>query len=119
MVIFLVRPWVVIPTIVLGVVFVFLRKFYMASSRNIKRLEGISKSPIFSQLASSLQGLATIRSASAEQFLTAEFDRLQDVHTSAWFAFISATRWFGVWLDWIVVVYLACVVFSCLVLGGG
>ena len=38
-VIFLVRPWVVIPTIVLGVVFVFLRKFYMASSRNIKRLE--------------------------------------------------------------------------------
>ena len=118
MVIFLVRPWVVIPTIVLGVVFVFLRKFYMASSRNIKRLEGISKSPIFSQLASSLQGLATIRSASAEQFLTAEFDRLQDVHTSAWFAFISATRWFGVWLDWLVSAYVAVVVFSFLLLGG-
>ena len=118
MVIFLVRPWVVIPTIVLGVVFVFLRKFYMASSRNIKRLEGISKSPIFSQLASSLQGLATIRSASAEQFLMAEFDRLQDVHTSAWFAFISATRWFGVWLDWLVSAYVAVVVFSFLLLGG-
>ena len=117
-VIFIVRPWVVIPTIVLGVVFVFLRKFYMASSRNIKRLEGISKSPVFSQLASSLQGLATIRAASAEQFLTAEFDRLQDLHTSAWFAFISATRWFGVWLDWLVSAYVAVVVFSFLLLGG-
>ena len=117
-VIFTVRPWVVLPTIVLGVVFVFLRKFYMASSRNIKRLEGISKSPIFSQLASSLEGLATIRSSSAEKFLTAEFDRLQDVHTSAWFAFISATRWFGVWLDWLVSAYVAVVVFSFLLLGG-
>ena len=118
MVIFIVRPWVVIPTVVLGVVFVFLRKFYMASSRNIKRLEGISKSPVFSQLASSLQGLATIRAASAEEFLTAEFDRLQDLHTSAWFAFISATRWFGVWLDWLVSAYVAVVVFSFLLLGG-
>ena len=117
-VIFIVRPWVVIPTVVLGVVFVFLRKFYMASSRNIKRLEGISKSPVFSQLASSLQGLATIRAASAEEFLTAEFDRLQDLHTSAWFAFISATRWFGVWLDWLVSAYVAVVVFSFLLLGG-
>ena len=49
--------------------------------------------------------------------LRAEFDGLQDVHTSAWFTFISGTRWFGVWLDWIVVVYLACVVLSFLVLG--
>jgi hypothetical protein len=28
-------------------------------------------------------------------------------------------RWFGVWLDWIVAVYLALVVYSFLVLGGG
>jgi len=48
-----------------------------------------------------------------------EFDRLQDIHTSAWFAFISGTRWFGVWLDWIVIIYLASVVFSFLILGGG
>ena len=76
-VIFTVRPWVVLPTGLLGVVFVLLRRFYMASSRNIKRLEGITKSPVFSQLSSSLQGLTTIRAFRAEDFLTAEFDRLQ------------------------------------------
>ena len=112
------RPWVVIPTAVLGVVFLFLRKFYMSSSRSIKRLEGITKSPVFSQLSSSLQGLTTIRASAAEKFLTEEFDHLQDVHSSAWFAFISSTRWFGVWLDWLVVVYVAVVVYSFLVLGG-
>ena len=30
----------------------------------------------------------------------------------------TLTRWFGVWLDWIVVIYVAVVVYSFLVLGG-
>ena len=55
-VIFSVRPWVVLPTLVLGVVFVWLRSFYMHTSRDVKRLEGISRSPVFSQLSTSLQG---------------------------------------------------------------
>ena len=91
----------------------------MASARDIKRLEGIARSPVFSQLSTSLQGLTTIRAFSAQPLLRAEFDRQQDLHSSSWFAFISATRWFGVWLDWIVVVYLGLVVYSFLVLGGG
>merc|ERR1719422_1888629 len=115
-VIFAVRPWVMIPTVILGVIFVFLRRFYMGSSRDIKRLEGVSKSPVFSQLSTSLQGLTTIRAFKAEQMLQEEFDHLQDVHTSTWFAFISTTRWFGLWLDWIVTVYMACVVYSFLLL---
>merc|ERR1719347_2552562 len=117
-VIFAVRPWVMIPTALLGVIFVLLRRFYMASSGDIKRIEGIARSPVFSQLSTSLQGLTTIRAFSAEPLLRAEFDSHQDLHSSAWFAFISATRWFGVWLDWIVVVYLGLVVYSFLVLGG-
>jgi ATP-binding cassette subfamily C (CFTR/MRP) protein 4 len=116
-VIFAVRPWVILPTVILGVLFVFLRRFYMASARDIKRIEGIAKSPVFSQLSTSLHGLTTIRAFAAQPLLRAEFDRLQDLHTSAWFAFISATRWFGVWLDWIVVVYLGLVVYSFLLLG--
>ena len=55
-VIFTVRPWVILPTIVLGVVFFWLRSFYMHSSRDIKRLEGIARSPVFSQMSTSLQG---------------------------------------------------------------
>merc|ERR1712032_435777 len=111
------RPWVILPTLVLSVVFVLLRRFYMASARDIKRLEGIAKSPVFSQLSTSLHGLTTIRAFSAQPLLRAEFDRIQDLHMSGWFTFISATRWFGLWLDWIVVVYLACVVYSFLLFG--
>ena len=115
---FSLTPWVILPTIALSVLLFFLRCFYMATARDIKRLEAISKSPVFSQLSTSMNGLTTVRAFEAEPLMRAEFDRLQDLHTSAWFAFISGTRWFALWLDWIAVVYLACVVYSFLVLGG-
>merc|ERR1719209_332005 len=35
-----VRPWVLLPPLALALLFVFLRRFYMAPARDIKRLEG-------------------------------------------------------------------------------
>ena len=111
-----VRPWSLLPILPLTGILIVLRRFYMSSSRDIKRLEGVTKSPVFSHLSTSLQGLTTIRAFDARKMLQEEFDHLQDVHTSTWFAFISTTRWFGLWLDWIVTVYMACVVYSFLLL---
>lgn len=39
----LVNPWLMIPTSAIGVIFYLLRVFYLKTSRNIKRLEGVSK----------------------------------------------------------------------------
>lgn len=35
--------WLLIPTVVIGVIFFYLRIFYLATSRSVKRLEGVSK----------------------------------------------------------------------------
>lgn len=35
--------WLLIPTIIVGIIFYYLRVFYLATSRSVKRLEGISK----------------------------------------------------------------------------
>lgn len=40
----IVSPWLMIPTVVVGIVFYLLRIFYLRTSRNIKRLEGVSES---------------------------------------------------------------------------
>jgi ATP-binding cassette subfamily C (CFTR/MRP) protein 4 len=118
-----IRPLVLIPTLVVAVIFVLLRKFYLQTSRSVKRIEGVTRSPVFSQLSTSLNGLTTIRAFKAQDMLVAEFDNIQDIHSSAWFTYLGTTRWFGVYLDWIVVIYLACCVLSFLlmpddVLGG-
>ena len=118
-----IRPYIILPTLVISVIFIYLRSFYLKTSRSVKRLEGITKSPIFTQLSSSLNGLTSIRAFKAQEMMVEEFDYHQDIHSSAWFSHLATTRWFGVYLDWIVVLYLACCVLSFLlmpadVLGG-
>ena len=111
-----VQPLIAIPTLGIGVVFVFLRRFYLKTSRSIKRLEGVTKSPVFNQLSSSLNGLSTIRAFKAEEMMVEEFHYIQNIHTSAFFAFLSTNRWFAVCLDWIVVFYLLVCVLSFLLM---
>jgi ABC-type multidrug transport system fused ATPase/permease subunit len=49
---------IILPTLY---VFVWIRGFFSKSSREIKRIEAISRSPIFSMFAETLNGLSTIR----------------------------------------------------------
>ncbi|KYB27685.1 probable multidrug resistance-associated protein lethal(2)03659 isoform X2 [Tribolium castaneum] len=112
-----VSPWLMVPTVVAGIIFYFLRIFYIRTSRNVKRLEGITRSPVFSHLNASLQGLTTIRAFGAQEILEKEFDGHQDLHSSAWFSFISTSRAFGYWLDVVCIIYITLVTFSFLVIG--
>ncbi|CAG0895339.1 unnamed protein product [Cyprideis torosa] len=111
-VIAIVNPWMVIPSLITCFIVYYTRKFYLATSRQIKRLEGTSRSPVFSHLAATLQGLDTIRACKVETDFCHRFDYLQDQHSKAFFLFLSTSRWLGVALDILVAVYLACVTYS-------
>lgn len=39
----LVSPYFLIPVLVMGVIFVYIRKVYLKTSKNIKRIEGIGE----------------------------------------------------------------------------
>ena len=71
---------------------------------------------MFAHLNATLQGLPTVRAFEAEEILTKEFDQHQDLHSSAWYIFISCSRAFGFWLDFFCVVYIMFVTLSFLVL---
>ncbi|XP_022904684.2 ATP-binding cassette sub-family C member 4-like isoform X1 [Onthophagus taurus] len=108
-----------IPVAVIAVVFMFLRVVFLRSSKNIKRLEGMMRSPVFTHLNATLQGLTTIRSNGAQDTLRYEFDKHQDLHTSAWFMYISASSAFGFYLDCLCFLFTALVTFSFLTLAEG
>lgn len=74
----------------------------------------IERSPIFSQMSTTVHGLTTIRSFQAEEMLIQKFDCTQDGHSSAWFLFIASSRAFGFWLDMICITFIAGVIFSLL-----
>ena len=68
--------------------------------RSVQRMEATNRSPIFSHLSSSLNGLTLVRSCGAEEMLIAEFDTILNFHTSTYFTKLAISRWFGAALDW-------------------
>nr|XP_061802825.1 ATP-binding cassette sub-family C member 4-like [Nerophis lumbriciformis] len=100
-------------------IFLYLRRYYLATSRDIKRLESTTRSPVFSHLSSSLQGLCSIRAFRGEERLTKAFDFHQDRHSEAWFLFLMASRWFALRLDSICSVFITVATFGCISLRDG
>ncbi|KAG5204276.1 hypothetical protein JEQ12_002252 [Ovis aries] len=109
-------PWIAIPVIPLGIISFFLRRYFLETSRDVKRLECTTRSPVFSHLASSLRGLWTIRACKAEQKFQELFDAHQDLHSEAWFLLLTTSRWLAVYLDVICAIFVTVVAFGALIL---
>ncbi|XP_050309352.1 probable multidrug resistance-associated protein lethal(2)03659 [Anthonomus grandis grandis] len=113
----LVDPWIMIPTFVIGFLFYLYRTVFLRTSRNIKRIEATTKSPVFAHINASLQGLTTIRASGAQEILRMEFDHFQDVHSSAFYMFLCCNQTFGFWLDFHCIIYAALVTLSFFFIG--
>uniref|UniRef100_A0A0U9HSH2 Putative ABCC protein n=1 Tax=Chrysomela populi TaxID=154003 RepID=A0A0U9HSH2_CHRPP len=113
--VFIKSPWMMVPAAILGILFYYFRVVYLATAQDIKRLEGITRAPVFSHISATLYGLPTIRSSNAEQMVIQEFDTLQDQHTSTWFLFLASSETFGFYLDVISTIFLAMVTFQFLI----
>jgi ATP-binding cassette subfamily C (CFTR/MRP) protein 4 len=87
--------------------FVSVRRIFVTSSRELKRLEGLARSPIFAMVSESLGGIAVIRANDAVSFFQRKFQLAHDAHTRAFFAFISASRWVGFRMDFLMFSFLA------------
>ncbi len=69
----------ILVAIVIGYLYLRLSQSYLLCSRELRRLESNSRSPIFSQYGETLSGLSTIRAFSAEQrFLDEMFDKIDE-----------------------------------------
>ncbi|KAM7360228.1 red dog mine isoform 2-T2 [Cochliomyia hominivorax] len=108
--------WLLVPAVVIVICLVGIRYLYVNTSRSVKRLESISRSPVYSLTNQTFQGLTTIRALEAESVLETEFHDYLNANTSAWFLFLSCTRAFALWTDIICVFYITVVTFSFLLL---
>ncbi|CAH1244774.1 ABCC4 [Branchiostoma lanceolatum] len=106
-----INPWVFIPTLPLLLLFMYIRNYYLSTSRDIKRLEGTTRSPVFSHLSATLQGLWTIRAFGAQESFQQEFDAHQDLHSEAWFLFLACSRWLAVRVDLLAALFVTSVAF--------
>lgn len=82
-------------------------------------LNTTDRSPMFTHLSVSLDGLSTIRAFNAEEILIEEFDNHQDTHTACWYAFISTSCAFGFALDAMCFILVVIVIFTFLLFDTG
>ncbi|KAL1501387.1 hypothetical protein ABEB36_006715 [Hypothenemus hampei] len=117
MLITIVKPIFFIVVAIIGIISLAISHVYLKSSKNIKRLEGLMRSPVFTHLNATLNGLTTIRAFGAEDILRDEFDKYQDGHTSTSFMFTAASSAFGLYMDLLCFVFITLVTFSFLTFG--
>lgn len=95
----IVNPYFIILMAVLGFCYYGVTLVYLKTSRNVKRLEAITRSPVYSHLSDTMTGLTTIRVSGAEEIVRNGFDSKQDDHTAAWSLFLGTSNTFGFWMD--------------------
>ncbi|XP_049948143.1 ATP-binding cassette sub-family C member 4-like [Schistocerca serialis cubense] len=109
----------IVPMVIVGALFIYVARLFMTTGRNVKRLEGVRRSPVFSHLSDTLNGLATIRASGIQDIVRKEFDSHQDRHTSAWFLYVTNGSALGIWLDFLSSIFVTIVTYSFLVLSAG
>ncbi|EMP35926.1 Multidrug resistance-associated protein 9 [Chelonia mydas] len=95
----IVFPFLLIAVVVLTTVFVILFQIFQRTIRELKRVENISRSPWFSHITSTVQGLSVIHAYNKKEDYFNQFKMLNDENCSHFLLFNYALRWFAVRTD--------------------
>jgi ATP-binding cassette, subfamily C (CFTR/MRP), member 1 len=89
---------VIIP---LGFAYFYIQRYYLRTSRELKRLDSITRSPIYAHFQESLGGITTIRAYRQQKRFALENEWRVDANLRAYFPSINANRWLAVRLEFI------------------
>ncbi|XP_023940125.2 ATP-binding cassette sub-family C member 4 [Bicyclus anynana] len=115
----IVNPYMLLTTLFCGIFMYLWTMVYLNTAQAIKRVEGVSRSPVFSHVSASMAGLTTVRACGAQAMLRAHFDDKQDVHTAAWYLTLITNTAFSIWLSLISATYVIVVAYSFLLMDDG
>lgn len=90
---------VVAPILLLSYFYVRVQRRYLATSRELKRLDSIAMSPIFAHFGESLGGLQTIRASRLQKDFMLKNEHLINLSNRANWPLVSANRWLSIQLE--------------------
>ena len=92
-------PWFLAAIVPLSIAYLCLQRFYISTSRQLRRIEMISQSPLFAHFTETITGAASIRAFRVTDRFILDSERLlTNFNRCNWCSLIS-NRWLGVRLE--------------------
>ncbi|XP_022792486.1 multidrug resistance-associated protein 4-like isoform X2 [Stylophora pistillata] len=91
--------WLVLALLAIFSIFVYYARYYLASSRELKRIEAIKCSPVYSHITETFHGLEIVHISNKNKAFLERLQRYQDENTQAFVMVVSCNRWLGIRLD--------------------
>ncbi|XP_035389253.1 canalicular multispecific organic anion transporter 2 isoform X2 [Electrophorus electricus] len=85
----------------LALIYFFVQRFYVATSRQLKRLESVSRSPIYSHFSETITGTSVIRAYGRNGDFVLMSDMKVDENQKSYYPGIVSNRWLGVRIEFI------------------
>nr|XP_054762700.1 multidrug resistance-associated protein 1-like [Lytechinus pictus] len=96
-----VLPLFTIIILPLSLVFIYMQRFYICTSRQLKRLESVSRSPIYSHFSESIVGTSTIRAYQRQHDFIKQNEQLIDNNHITYYPNIVSNRWLALRLEFV------------------
>ncbi|XP_071985544.1 ATP-binding cassette sub-family C member 2-like [Engystomops pustulosus] len=85
----------------LAIFYYFVQRFYVTTSRQLRRLDSVTRSPIYSHFGETVSGLSVIRAYGHQQrFLQHNEDTL-DINQKSVYSWIVSNRWLAIRLEFV------------------
>uniref|UniRef100_A0A8C2UKK8 ATP binding cassette subfamily C member 3 n=1 Tax=Coturnix japonica TaxID=93934 RepID=A0A8C2UKK8_COTJA len=94
-------PLFAVVIVPLAVLYFFVQRFYVATSRQLKRLESVSRSPIYSHFSETISGTSVIRAYQREKSFIDISDRKVDENQKCYYPSIVSNRWLGIRVEFV------------------
>jgi len=98
-IIIVVTPWFGIAVIPIMYIYLRVLNYFREVARETKRIESISRSPVFAHFSETLGGISTIQAYSETKRFIQEFELKVDTNTRATYNSRSADRWLSTRLE--------------------
>lgn len=85
----------------LAFLYLYIQRYYLRTSRELKRLDSVSRSPIYAHFQETLSGISTIRAYRQQSRFSHENEWRVDANLRAYFPSINANRWLAVRLEFL------------------
>ncbi|XP_040463337.1 canalicular multispecific organic anion transporter 1 isoform X3 [Falco naumanni] len=97
----LATPFFALVIIPLSIFYYFVLRFYVSTSRQLRRLDSVTRSPIYSHFGETVSGLSVIRAYGHQERFLKQNESTMDINQKSVYSWIISNRWLAIRLEFV------------------